>query len=209
MAFYDSEKLIVAKMKLSLCYQKLMNDDLTINLFHLFFFHKSYHITNNKIWTLQNSKNQYNHQVMAFYGNEKLLVFKMTLSLCYQKLMNDYLLVILFHLFFFHKSYHIINNKIWTLQNSKNQYNHQEMAFYGNEKLLVAKMILSLCYQRLMNDDLTLNLFHLFIFHKSYNITNNKIWTLQNSKNQYNHQVLPLCYQKIIYNTFRSLFNNN
>ena len=119
---------------------------------------------------------------MVFDGNEKLLVVKLILSLCYQKWKNDYLPVILFHLFFFHKSYHITNNKIWTLQNSKNQYNHQVMAFYGSEKLLVDKMTLSLCYQKLMNDDLPVIVFHLFFFHKSYHITNNKIWTLQNSK---------------------------
>jgi len=29
------------------------------------------------------------------------------------------------------------------------------MAFYGTEKLIVAKMTLSLCYQNLMNDDLS------------------------------------------------------
>jgi len=160
MAFYGSEKLLVVKMTLSLCYQNLMNDDLPIILFHLFFFHKSYHITNNKIWTLQNSKIHYYHQVMAFYGSEKLLVVKMTLSLCYQKLMNDDLPVILFHLFFFHKSYHITDNKIWTLHNSKSQYNHPVMAFYGSEKLLVVKMTLSLCYPKFMNENLPIILFH-------------------------------------------------
>ena len=104
MAFYVCEKLLLLKMTLSLCNQKLRNDDIPVILFHLFFFHKSYHITNNKIKTLQNSKIQYNHQVMAFYGSEKLIVAKMTLSLCYQKLMNDNNPVILLHLFFFHKS---------------------------------------------------------------------------------------------------------
>jgi len=49
------------------------------------------------------------------------------------------------------------------------------MAFYGNEKLLVAKMTLSLCYQKFMNDDLPINLFHLFFFHKSYQSINNNI----------------------------------
>ncbi len=89
MAFYGCEKLLLLKMTLSLCNQKLRNDDIPVILFHLFFFHKSYHI---------------NHQVMAFYGSEKLIVAKMTLSLCYQKLMNDNNPVILLHLFFFHKS---------------------------------------------------------------------------------------------------------
>ena len=41
MALNFTEMLILAKITLSLCYQKLMNDSLTVILFHLFFFHKS------------------------------------------------------------------------------------------------------------------------------------------------------------------------
>ena len=149
-----------------------MNDSLPIILFHVFFFHKSY----------PELKKIYNHQLMAFHVTDKFIVDKMTLSLSYQKRMNDNIPIILFHVFFFHKSYQIINNKIWTLQNSKNQYNHQLMAFYGSEKFIVTKMTLSLCYKKLINDDLVIILFHLFFFHKSYQIINNKVGTLQNSK---------------------------
>ncbi len=111
MAFNVSEKLIVAKISLSLCHQKLMNDSVPIILFHLFFFHKSSKIINNKVLTLQNSKSQYIHQVMAFNVTDKLIVAKISLSLCHQKLMNVSLPVILFHLFFFHKSCKIITIK--------------------------------------------------------------------------------------------------
>ena len=55
---------------------------------------------------------------MAFYGSEKLIVAKMTLSLCYQKLMNDDLPVILFHLFFFisHNTSQIIKYELYKTQ---------------------------------------------------------------------------------------------
>jgi len=49
-------------------------------------------------------KSVYIHQVMAFNVTEKLILAKMTLSIFYQKLMNDGLPIIIFHLFFFHKS---------------------------------------------------------------------------------------------------------
>ena len=137
-----------------------------------FFFIHSFFIIHvksykNEIWTLQNSKSQYSHQVMALNVSEKLILAKMTLSLCYRKLMNDSLPIILFHLFFFHKSFIIINNEIWTLENSKSQYSHQVMALNVSDKLMLAKMTLSLCYQKLINDSLPIILFHLFFFHKS------------------------------------------
>jgi len=167
MAFQVSEKLILAKMTLSLCHQKSMNDVLPIILFHLFFFHKSCKIINNKIWTLQNSKSPYIHQVMAFQVSEKLILATMTLSLCHQKSMNDGLPIILFHFLFFHNSCKIINNNVWTWQNLKSQYIYQVMAFQVSEKLILAKMTLSLCYQKCVNDSLPIILFHLFFFHKS------------------------------------------
>jgi len=179
MALNISEKLILAKISLSFCYQKFMNDNLPIILFHSFFFH-SQDILNNELWILQTSKNQYIHQVMAFNGTEKLILAKMTLSLCYQKFMNDSLPIILFHLFFFHKSCKIINNEIWTLQNSKSQYSHQVMALIITEKLILVKMTLSIGYQQWMNDSLPIILFHLFFFHKSCKIINNEMWSLQN-----------------------------
>jgi len=39
--FSGSLKMMLAKIKLQLCYQKFMNDNLPIILFHSFFFHKS------------------------------------------------------------------------------------------------------------------------------------------------------------------------
>jgi len=57
-------------------------------------------------------KSQYIHQVMALNVSEKLIFAETTLSLSYQKTMNDSLPIILFHLFFFYKSFLIINNEI-------------------------------------------------------------------------------------------------
>jgi len=159
--------LILAKIIMQLCYQKLLNDNLPIILFHSFFFHKSCWIINNEIWTLQNSKNTYIHQVMASKDSYMLILAKIILQLCYQKFMNDNLPIILFHSFFFHKSCQIINNEIWTLQNSKNLYIHQVMASNVSYKLILAKIILQLWYQKFMNDNLPIILFHSFFFHKS------------------------------------------
>jgi len=133
------------KIILQLCYQKFMNDNLPIILFHSFFFHNSCSIINNEIWTLQNSKSQYIHQVMACNVSYKLKLAKMILQLCYQKFMNDILPIILFHSFFFHNSCSIISNEIWTLQNSKSQYIQQVMASNGCLTLILAKIILILC----------------------------------------------------------------
>jgi len=144
-----------------------MKDNLPIILFHLFFFHKSCWIINNKIWTLQNSKSQYIHQVMASNGTYMLILAKIILQLWYQKFMNDNLPIILFHSFFFHKLCWIINNVIWTLQNSKHQYIHQLMALNESYMLILAKIILQLWYQKFMNDNLPIILFHLFFFHNS------------------------------------------
>jgi len=144
-----------------------MNDNLPIILFNWFFFHKSCWIINNEIWTLQNWKSQYINEVMALHDSYKLVLAKMTLQLCYQKFMNDNLPNILFHWFFFHKSCWIINNEIWTLQNSRSQYIHQVMALNVSYKLILAKMTLQLCYQKFMNDNLPIILFHSFFFHKT------------------------------------------
>jgi len=190
MALNDSYKLVLAKMTLQLWYLKFMNDNLPIILFHSFFFHKSCWIINNEIWTLQNSKNLYIHQVMASNGSYMLILAKIILQLCYQKFMNDNLPIILFHWFFFHKSCWIINNEIRTLQNSKSKYIHQVMACNVSYKLILAKMILQLCYQKLMNDNLPIILFHSFFFHNSYQTINNEIWIYQTSKNQYIYQIM-------------------
>jgi len=135
------------------------------------------------MWILQTSKNQYIHQVMASNGSLKLILAKIILQVCYQKIMNDNLPIILFHLFFFHNSCWIINNDIWIIQNSKSQYIHQIMASNGSYMLILAKIILQLYYQKCMNDNPPIILFHSFFFHNSWWIINNDIWILQNSKN--------------------------
>ena len=168
MASNVSYKLILAKMTLQLCYQKVMNDSLPIILFHSFFFHKSCQIINNEIWTLQNSKNLYIHQVMASNVSYKLILAKIILQLWYQKFMNDNLPIILFHSFFFHNSFYIINNEIWILQTSKNQYIYQVMAPNGSLKLMLAKILLQLCHKKINNDFIPIILFHSFFFHYSY-----------------------------------------
>jgi len=99
-----------------------MNDILPVILFDPFFFHNPCYIVNNEIWTLQNSKSQYIHQVMASNVSYKLILAKIILQLWYKKFMNDNLPIILFHSFFFHNSFYIINNEIWILQTWKNQY---------------------------------------------------------------------------------------
>jgi len=57
---------------------------------------------------------------------------------------------------------------MWILQNSKSQYIHQVMASNGSLKLILAKIIVQLCYQTFMNDNLPIILFHLLFFHNSY-----------------------------------------
>jgi len=94
-----------------------------------------------------------------------------------------------FHLFFFHKSINIINNELWMLQNSKNQYIHKVMAFSGSLKLMFTKIILQLCYKNSWMISF-LSFFHSFFFHISYYIINIEIWTLQTSRSQYIHQVM-------------------
>jgi len=127
---------------------------------------------------------------MALNVCYKLILTKITLQLCYKKTMNDRLPIILFQSFFFHKSCKIIKNEIWTLQNSKSQYIHLDMASNGSYMLILAKIILQLYYQKLMNDSLPIIIFHSFFFHNSCHIINIEIWTLQTSKSQYNHQVM-------------------
>jgi len=46
------------------------------------------------------------------------------------------------------------------------------MAFIGSLKLMLAKIILQLYYQKLVNDNLPIILFHSFFFHKSTDIIN-------------------------------------
>ena len=188
MALNVSYKLILAKIILQFCYQKFMNDTLPIILFCSFFFHKSCWIINNEIWALQNSKSQYIHQVMALNDSYKLILAKIILQHCYQKFMNNNLPIILFHLFLFHNSCEIINNEIWTLQNSKSEYIHQVMSLHVSYKLILAKMTLQLWYQKFMNDNLPIILFHSFFFHKTCRIINNKIC----SNSKYIHQFMAL-----------------
>jgi len=61
---------------------------------------------------------------MAFSGSLKLMLAKIILQLCYQKIMNDNFPIILFHSFFFHNSKDIINIEQCILQTSKLQYIH-------------------------------------------------------------------------------------
>ena len=121
-------------------------------------------------------KKTYIHQVMASNGNWKLMLVKIILQVCYQKIMNDILPFILFHSFF-HNSYNIINIEIWILQTSKSQYIHQVMASNGIWKLMLAKIILQLSYQKIMNDILPILLFDSFLFHNSC-LLNHKQWNM-------------------------------
>jgi len=61
------------------------------------------------------------------------------------------------------------------LLNSKNQYIHQVMASNGSLKLMLAKITLPACFQKFINDNLPIILFHSFFFHKSCEIVNNEI----------------------------------
>jgi len=61
------------------------------------------------------------------------------------------------------------------------------MAFSGSLKLMLAKIILQLCYQKFMKDIFPIILFHSFFFHKSKDIINIEQSMLQTSKNQYIH----------------------
>ena len=73
------------------------------------------------------------------------------------------------------------------LQTSKSKYVQKVMAFSGNLKLMLANIILQHSYQKFMNDSLPIILFHSFFFHKSKDIINNELQTLQTSKSEYVH----------------------
>ena len=121
-------------------------------------------------------KNQYIHQVMAYNGSLKLMLAKIILQLCYQKIMNDILPITIFHSFFIHNSCYILNNEIWILQTWKSQYIQQVMPSNGSLKLMLAKIILQLCYLKFKNVIIPIILFHSFIF--SWFILNYKQWNM-------------------------------
>jgi len=115
---------------------------------------------------------------MASNGSLKLM--------CYFATKNSWIIAFqsFFFIYFFHNSCSIIINEIWTLQNSKSQYIHQFISSNVSYKLILAKIILHLCYQKFMNDILPIILFHSFFFiiHvKSYSLESTQLFKHLNS----------------------------